>query len=118
VSGGFGHHVPVSSDVFDLPSVFPAALRAVRLIWFLLVLAESIIGLRVLFRALASRDEGFVRFVYAVSVPLVAPFRPIVTDQAVGREGRHVIEVSSLIAMLLLFLAAYLLVTLIAIIVG
>jgi len=105
----------VSPDLIDLPS---AAARAVRLIWFLLTVAESIVGLRVLFRALASKEEGFVRFVYAISVPLVAPFRPIVADQSVGREGRRVIEVSSLIAMLLMFLGAYLLVTLIAIVLG
>jgi hypothetical protein len=110
--------VRVSPDVFDLPAALPLASRVVRLIWFLLTVTESVVGLRVLFRALASREEGFVRFVYAVSVPLVAPFRPIVTDQAVGREGRRVIEVSSLIAMLLLFLGAYLLVTLIDIVVG
>lgn len=103
---------------FDLPFAAPAALRLVRLIWFLLTVAESIVGLRVLFRALASREEGFVRFVYAISTPLVAPFRPIVTDQSVGREGRRVLEVSSLIAMLLIFLGAYLLVTLIDIVFG
>ena len=108
----------VSSNLFDLPTALPLFDRMVRLIWFLLTVAESVIGLRVLFRALASRDEGFVRFVYAVSVPLVAPFRPIVTDQSVGRDGKRVIEVSSLIAMLLLFLGAYLLVTLIDIILG
>lgn len=108
----------MSVNPFDLPTALPIADRAVRLIWFLLTVAESVIGLRVLFRALASKEEGFVRFVYAVSVPLVAPFRPIVTDQSVGREGRRVIEVSSVIAMLLLFLGAYLLVTLIDIVLG
>ncbi len=108
----------VSLDPFDLPSLFPAAIRIVRLIWFLVTVAESIVGLRVLFRVLASKEEGFVRFVYAISVPLVGPFRPIAADQSIGRDGRRVLEVSSLIAMLVLFLAAYLLVTLIAIIVG
>ena len=108
----------VTFNPFDLPTALPLAVRVVRLIWFLLTVAESVVGLRVLFRALASKEEGFVRFVYAVSVPLVAPFRPIVTDQSVGRDGRRVIEVSSLIAMLLLFLGAYLLVTLIDIVVG
>jgi hypothetical protein len=108
----------VIPGLFDLPYAAPAAVRVVRLIWLLLVVIESIVGLRVLFRALASKEEGFVRFVYLVSVPFVAPFRPIVTDQSVGRDGRRVIEVSSLIAMLLVFLGAYLLVTLIDIIVG
>jgi uncharacterized protein YggT (Ycf19 family) len=90
--------------------------RVIRGIWFLLAVAESIIGLRVLFRALAAREEGFVRFIYMISDPLVAPFRPIIGDLAAGKERRNVIEVSSIVAMLLLFLAAYLLVTLIVII--
>jgi hypothetical protein len=110
--------VRVSSNLFDLPTALPLAARVVRLIWFLLTVAESVVGLRVFFRALGSRQEGFVRFVYAVSVPLVAPFRPIVSDQSVGRDGEHVLEVSSIIAMLMLFLGAYLLVTLIDIILG
>ena len=114
-----GDHVGVSLlTLFDLPSATPVADKLVRLIWFLLTLTESIIGLRVLFRVLASREAGFVRFVYAVSFPLVTPFRPIVPDQPVGKDGGRVFEVSSLIAMLLLFLGAYLLVTLIDIIVG
>ena len=94
------------------------SVRLIRLIWFLLTVAESIVALRVLFRALGSGNEGFVRFVYAISIPLVGPFRPIVRDQPVGGDGRRVVEVSSLIAMVLLFLAAYLLVTLIGIVVG
>ena len=98
-----------------LPSALPLAGRLVRLIWFLLTVAESIIALRVLFRAIASQEAGFVRLVYAISVPLVVPFRPIVPDQSLGRDGRRVVEICSLIAMLLLFLGAYLLVTLISI---
>lgn len=113
-----GDHVGVNHTLLDLPLAYPVADKLVRLIWFVLTVAESIMGLRVLFKALASREEGFVRFVYAVSVPLVAPFRPIVADQPVGKDGRRMFEVSSLIAMLLLFLGAYLLVTLIDIIVG
>src|ERR1700716_3641617 len=94
----------------SLPGV---GIRLIRLIWFVLAVAESIVGLRVLFRALAAQEKGFVKFVYSISDPLVAPFRPIVADQTVGTDKRRVIEVSALIAMLLLFLAAYLLVMLI-----
>lgn len=111
--GLFGHHVRVSPVLLDFPTAYSVTDRLVRLIWFVLTVIESLVGLRVLFRALASKEEGFVRFVYTISAPLVAPFRPIVADQAVGADGRRVIEISSIIAMLLLFLAAYLLVTLI-----
>jgi hypothetical protein len=110
--------VRVSQLLIGLPNAVPAANRVIRLIWFLLTVTESVVGMRVLFRAVASRNEGFVRFVYAVSVPFVAPFRPIVGDQSIGRDDRRVLEISSLIAMLILFLAAYLLVTLIDILVG
>ncbi len=104
--------------MYDYWTVFPIADRLIRLIWFLLTVAESVVLLRVLFRALASKEEGFVRFVYLISVPMVAPFRPIIGDQSIGPDGRRVIEVSSIIAMLLLFLGAYLLVTLISIVAG
>ena len=104
--------------MLDNPNAYAITARLIHLIWFLLAAVESIVALRVLFRALASREEGFVRFVYTISVPLVAPFRPIVPDQVVGKDGRRVVEVSSLIAMLLLFLGAYLLVTLIGIVTG
>lgn len=98
------------------PDAYPVAIRTVRLIWFLVTVVESVVGLRVLFRVLASTEAGFVRFIYLVSSPLVAPFRPIAADHGVGPDGRRLIEVSSLIAMLLVFLGAYLLVTLIDII--
>ena len=104
--------------MYDYQTVYPIADRLIRLIWFLLTVAESVVLLRVLFRALASKEQGFVRFVYVISVPLVAPFRPIIGDQSIGADGRRVIEVSSIIAMLLLFLGAYLLVTLISIVAG
>jgi uncharacterized protein YggT (Ycf19 family) len=108
----------VSPELLVLTPALPPADRLVRLIWFVLTVAESIVGLRVLFRALASTEAGFVRLVYSISVPLVAPFRPIAPDQSLGPDGRRVVEISSLIAMLLLFLGAYLLVTLIDIVAG
>jgi hypothetical protein len=110
--------VSVPHSVFDVPIVYGFAGRLVRLIWFLLAVAETIVVLRVLFRALASTEAGFVRFIYLLSVPLIGPFRPIVADQPLGRDPRRALEVSSIIAMLLLFLGAYLLVTLIGIIIG
>jgi len=106
---------PLLLDVLDASGL---ATRLIRLIWFLLTVAEAIVVLRVLFRMLASTEAGFVKFVYRVSVPLVAPFSPIVADQPLGRDGRRVIDVSAIIAMILLFLGAYLLVTLISIVVG
>jgi uncharacterized protein YggT (Ycf19 family) len=88
------------------------AFRAVQTVWWLLGVVEAIIGLRVLFRALAAVDTGFVAFIYAVSDPLVAPFRGIVADYV--RRG-NVIEIGSLIAMGVYLLAAVLVVRLLRI---
>jgi hypothetical protein len=89
--------------------------RMVQTVWWLLAVVEAIIGLRVVFRALAAVDTGFVSVIYAVSDPLVAPFRGIVTDYA--RRG-NVIEVGSLIAMGVYLLAAVLVVRLLRIVVA
>src|SRR6266481_6359899 len=48
------------------------AFRAVQTVWFLLGLVEAIAGLRVVFRAAAAVDTGFVSFIYGLSAPLVA----------------------------------------------
>jgi uncharacterized protein YggT (Ycf19 family) len=100
------------------PWVSSLAHRIVRLIWFIFVLILSVIVLRLLFKALGAKDEGFVRFIYRISNPLVAPFRSIAADHSLPGEGGRVLEISSLIALLIIFLAVYLFVTLIAIIFG
>ena len=64
-------------------------------------------GIRVLLKALAANPvAGFVRFMYDVSAPLVAPFRGIVRDVTMGNGG--LLEVWSVIAMVVYLLAAYL----------
>ena len=89
------------------------AFRAVQTVWWLLGVVEAIIGLRVLFRAVAAVDTGFVSFIYAVSDPLVAPFRGIVADYV--RRG-NVVETGSLIAMGVYVIAAVLVVRLLRIV--
>ncbi len=88
------------------------AFRVVQIVWFLLGLTEAIIGLRVVFRAAAAVETGFVSFIYGLSAPLVAPFRGITADYV---SRGNVVEISSLIAMLVYLMAAYLVVKLVRI---
>lgn len=88
------------------------AFRVVQTVWFLLGLVEAIMGLRVIFRAAAANDTGFVSFIDGLSAPLVAPFRGIVADYV---NRANVVEIGTLIGMLVYALAAYLVVKLVRI---
>jgi uncharacterized protein YggT (Ycf19 family) len=87
--------------------------RVVQTVWFLLGLVEAIIGLRVILRAAAANDTGFVSLIYGLSEPLVAPFRGITADYV---SSGIVVEIGSLIAMLVYLIAAYLVVKLVRIV--
>jgi hypothetical protein len=84
-------------------STYASMPRLIRIIWLLVTVVEAIIGLRVLFRALGAREEGFVRFIYAIS------------DRTVGQDRRHVIEVGALIGMLIIYFVGYLVVAVLVI---
>jgi uncharacterized protein YggT (Ycf19 family) len=86
--------------------------RVVQTVWFLLGLVEAIIGLRVILRAAAANDTGFVSLVNGLSGPLVAPFRGITADYV---NRGNVVEIGSLIAMLVYLIAASLVVKLVRI---
>ena len=68
-----------------------------------ITIVEVLLGLRFIFRALASEDSGVVSFVYKLTGQLVAPWRGIVSDTV---DGTRVLEWSTLIAMAVYAIAA------------
>jgi len=104
---------PADSAVVSRTTMFSGdpAYRAVQMVWVLLGVTELVIALRVMFRALASSNTGFVSFIYGLGGALVAPFRGI----ANWTSGTTVVEVGSIIAMVVYLLAAYLVIKLVRI---
>lgn len=81
------------------------------IIWLLFGILEALIGMRVILKLLeANPFNGFVNFVYDITYPFLAPFFGIVgTPGAIG----SVLEVSSLIAMLVYLFIAWVITSLI-----
>jgi uncharacterized protein YggT (Ycf19 family) len=87
--------------------------RAAQITYLILGLVEALIITRVILKLLAANPEaGFVRFVYTVSAPLVAPFQGIFPTPATQNS---VLELSSLVAIAIYALIAWGIVRLIAI---
>jgi hypothetical protein len=88
--------------------------RVERVIWFIVAVIDSVIAIRFFMKLLgASYQADFVRFMYGVTGPLVAPFRGIF--QASG-SGNYVLEPESLIGIAIYLLIGWGLVALIRII--
>ena len=73
-------------------------LQVQRVVWFILGILETVLGLRFLLRLIgANPNAGFAQFIYNLSYPFLIPFFNLVPTPAT--EG-VVLEVSTLIAML------------------
>ena len=87
--------------------------RAERVIWFLVSLIDALIAMRFFMRLLgANYGADFVRFIYGVTAPLVAPFRAIFPQSG---NGNYVLEPESLVAIVIYSLIAWALVALLRI---
>ena len=76
---------------------------ASRVIWTLVGVVNTILGLRVLLKIIAANPgAGFTDLVYSVSAVLLSPFANIVRSSRLDNGG--IIEWSSLIAMLVYYL--------------
>lgn len=90
--------------------------RVIALIWLVAAVICVFIGARfILLLLAASTESAFVRFVYAVAGPLVAPFEGIFGSPALSA---HVLEVADLVAIAVYLLIAAGLVALLRIISG
>lgn len=99
-------------DTEPRPSV-SAAYRATQTVYLLLSIVEALIIARVALKLLAANSGvGFVRFVYGVSHPLVAPFQGIFPTPV---SDTNVLELSSLVALVVYGLIAWAIVRTIAI---
>ncbi len=96
----------------DIPAPRSYAAWAAHLVYYLFALAEILIAFRVLLKLIAANQEsGFTRFIYAVTGPLIAPFRNIVASPT-ARNG-STLEISSLLAIVVYLLGCWLLVRLV-----
>ena len=87
--------------------------RVERVIWFVVAVIDSLIAIRFFMKLLgASYQADFVRFMYGVTGPLVAPFRAIFPASG---SGNYVLEPESLIAIAIYLLIGWAIVALIRI---
>ena len=86
--------------------------RTIQIIWWVVGLVDTLIAIRFLLKVFGANPAPFVRFMYDLTWPLVAPFHGIFnSDQA----GRSVFEPESLVAIVIYLLIGWGIVSLIRI---
>src|ERR1700730_333834 len=70
--------------------------RVIQTVWWIVGFIEVLIAIRLVLKLLGANPAPFVRFMYDVTWPLVAPFHGIFNTP---QEGRSVLEPESLVAM-------------------
>lgn len=102
VDGHDHNHVytdPVSHSHVSYTVDYPGRIVQVqRVVWFILGILETVLGLRVLLRLIgANPNAGFAQFIYNLTYPFLLPFFNLVPTPTT--EG-IALEISTLIAML------------------
>jgi uncharacterized protein YggT (Ycf19 family) len=70
-----------------------------RAVWLIFGVIIALIGIRILFLALgANEGNGIVDAIYAITEPLVAPFRGIFSLETFRPTGNSVFDVAALVA--------------------
>jgi len=70
--------------------------RVMQIIWWVVGLIDVLIAIRFLLKLFGANPAPFVRFMYDLTWPLVAPFHGIFNT---AQEGRSILEPESLVAM-------------------
>lgn len=79
--------------------------RGTRIVWYIAIILEVLLGLRFLLKLLAANPAaGFTMFIYGVTTPFVAPFLSVFKITTV--QG-SVFEWTTLLAMLIYWLIAW-----------
>jgi hypothetical protein len=86
--------------------------RTIQIIWWVVGLIDTLIAIRFLLKVFGANPAPFVRFMYDLTWPLVAPFHGIFNSDQVGRS---VFEPESLVAILIYLLIGWGIVSLIRI---
>ena len=93
-----------------------AAFRLTQLIYWVFALIEGLIAIRLILKALgANPSAGFSQFIYSITAALVAPFINLFSNPSYGNS---VLELSSVVALIVYALVAWLLGKLVWILVG
>jgi len=93
----------------------PSNFRAIQAVWWIVGFSDTLIAIRFLLKLFGANLAPFVRFMYDVTWPLVAPFHGIFnTDQV----GRSVLEPESLVAIAIYALIGWGIVSLIRLMTG
>lgn len=93
-----------------------AAYRLTQIVYWVFGLIEGLIAIRLILRALgANPSAGFAQFIYGVTGPLVAPFVGLFGNPSYQNS---VLELSSIVALVVYALVAWLLGKLVWILVG